>query len=120
MADGDKLDKVVIQALADDLVEDLMGLSDAEVRAKSMFGGQGIFADDVMFAMVTSTGLVCLRTGEENIDEFDAYGSEQFHERMPYHTVPPNIRANNGELRAWAAKSLGISRAANKPKKPKK
>ncbi len=96
------------------LVADLTGLSGAEVRTKAMFGGHGIFADDLMFAMVSSHGTAYLRTGDANVDEFEAYGSEAFDGRMPYHTIPPNILGNEGELRAWAAKSLGIARAAKK------
>lgn len=100
--------------LADLLVEEFVGLGGAEVSRRAMFGGHGIFADGIMFALVTSQGQACLRTGEGNEDDFEAYGSERFDERMPYHTIPPNVRANPGELRAWAEKSLAIARAAKR------
>lgn len=113
-------DKEQVAVMAAALMDELVGLADAEVTSRSMFGGVGIFADDIMFAMVTSAGQPCLRTSEETEDEFEAYGSERFHERMPYHTIPPNILANHGELRAWAGKALAVARAAKKPKKAAK
>lgn len=98
--------------LVERLVDDLAGLDDAEVRSKAMFGGHGIFADDVMFAMVTSDGRACLRVGDENLEDFTSRGAERFHERMPYHRVPDEVLDDGAELRRWAATALGVARAA--------
>jgi TfoX/Sxy family transcriptional regulator of competence genes len=92
------------------LLDELTGLGDAEVSARKMSGGFGVYADDIMFAMVDSTGTSLLRTGDDNRNDFDTYGSEE-HEELPYHQVPPNILGNRGELRAWAMRSLAVARA---------
>ncbi len=98
---------------AEALADDLAGLGDAAVTHRAMFGGYGIFADGVMFALVDSQGTAFLRTDEETERNYDAFGSEP-HDPMPYHSIPPNIRANPGELRTWAAEALEVARAAKK------
>ena len=110
---GDKGAKLTPAAreIAAGLVEDLEPLG--AVTSKQMFGGFGIFADGLMFAIVDSAGRLFLRTGESNVDAFETAGAEK-HGRMPYHTVPAEILSQSAELLAWAAGALDVAIAARK------
>lgn len=64
------------------------------ISSRSMFGGHGIYHDDVMFALVVDDTLF-LRTDEQTRPRFEEIGSVPFvHIRqgkavtMPYHEAP--------------------------------
>ncbi len=78
------------------------------VRARAMFGGHGIFKDDVMFAIVDSDGRLYLRADSTTAVAYEAAGSTQ-HMRMPYWEVPEPVREDPEQLRAWAATAAEVA-----------
>lgn len=91
---------------AEELAEELRPLGD--VSSRKMFGGYGIFADGVMFALVSSDGVAFLRIDDELRAELEAGGSAA-HGKMPYMSVPAGE-----DLLPLAERSLAIARAAKK------
>ena len=89
------------------LVEDLAPLG--EVTSKKMFGGFGIFADGLMFALVDSEGSAFLRLGASNDDRY-----QDRHGKMPYGRVPSEVLADDQQLLTWANEALQAAREAKK------
>jgi DNA transformation protein len=85
------------------------------VNGRKMFGGYGIFTDDAMFALVSSTGDIHFKVDDSNRQKYEAAGSLQFH-KMPYYQLPEAIFQNDEALFAWAKESMSIARN-NKKKK---
>jgi DNA transformation protein len=78
------------------------------VTSRAMFGGHGIFRDDVMFAIVDSEGRLYLRADATTAQAFEAAGSTQ-HARMPYWEVPAPIREDPDALREWATTAAEVA-----------
>lgn len=78
------------------------------VRARAMFGGHGLFRDEVMFAIVDSEGRLYLRADGRTATAFEAAGSTQ-HARMPYWEVPEPVRADPTRLQEWAATAADVA-----------
>lgn len=78
------------------------------VRSRAMFGGHGLFKDDVMFAIVDSEGRLYLRADGTTAMAFEEAGSTQ-HARMPYWEVPEPIREDDDQLREWAATAAEVA-----------
>jgi DNA transformation protein len=78
------------------------------VRAKRMFGGYGIYHDDLMFALVADDVLY-LKADAESSATFVAQGLAQFEYskqgrllRMSYYAAPEEIFDDPEEARLWA------------------
>ena len=78
------------------------------VQARAMFGGHGLFKDDVMFAIVDSEGRLYLRADGSTAMAFEAAGSTQ-HARMPYWEVPEPIREDPAQLREWVTTAAEVA-----------
>ena len=78
------------------------------VASKAMFGGHGLFKDEVMFAIVDSEGRLYLRADGSTATAFEAAGSTQ-HARMPYWEVPEPVRADDQQLREWASTAAEVA-----------
>jgi len=78
------------------------------VTSRAMFGGHGIFRDDVMFAIVDSEGRLYLRADATTAQAFEAAGSTQ-HARMPYWEVPAPIREDPDALREWSTTAAEVA-----------
>lgn len=78
------------------------------VASRAMFGGHGLFKDDIMFAIVDSEGRLYLRADGSTATAFEAAGSTQ-HVRMPYWEVPEPIREDREQLREWVATAAEIA-----------
>ena len=78
------------------------------IHARAMFGGHGLFKDDIMFAIVDSEGRLYLRADAQTAMAFEAAGSTQ-HARMPYWEVPEPIRRDDEQLREWAATAVEVA-----------
>ena len=78
------------------------------VSSRAMFGGYGLFKDDVMFAIIDSEGRLYLRADSTTAVAFEAAGSTQ-HARMPYWEVPQPIREDSQQLREWAATAAEVA-----------
>lgn len=88
-----------------------------EVRARAMFGGHGLFVDDLMFALITRAEVLHLKADDENRAAFEAAGMKP-HGKMPYHQVPPAVIEESGALLEWAEGAVAAARRA-KPAKAK-
>ncbi|HJM49560.1 MAG TPA: TfoX/Sxy family protein [Alphaproteobacteria bacterium] len=96
-----------------------------EVRAKPMFGGQGLFLDGTMFALITRADRLYLKADEENRPAFEARGLEGYG-KMPYRAAPDEALAGWAEMQPWAEGAVGAAlrgaaaKGAKKKKKTKK
>ena len=86
------------------------------VLARRMFGGQGLFRDGTMFALVHDDTLY-FRTDEANVADFRAAGMAPFSYRrdgrkvaLGYHAVPPDILDEADRLAAWAERAYAAAR----------
>lgn len=89
------------------------------LRSRAMFGGVGIYAGDVFFALIASDVLY-LKVDETNRGDFEARGLGPFRpfgesgEVMQYYELPNDVVEDPGELRIWAAKSIDVARRKRK------
>jgi DNA transformation protein len=84
-----------------------------------MFGGVGIYAEDVFFALVDDDTLYfkvddSTRPGFEDrgMKAFRPYGEDG--EVMQYYEVPEELLEDPEELRAWVAAAIGVARRARR------
>jgi DNA transformation protein len=98
------------------------------VTIRNMFGGAGIYADGVMFAILVDDTLY-LKTDEASTHAFESEGMGPFtyapagkqKVAMPYWEVPPRLLEEPEELVAWAREAHRIARAgkAKAPRRPR-
>ncbi len=114
--------KKVSHEFRDYVLGQLEGCGD--VRAKAMFGGTGIYVDEVFCAIVTGSSRFFLRVDDSNRPDFEARGMEPFKGRgtslMPYFEVPPEVLEDPTELTHWLAKARTAAQSAATQKKPRK
>jgi DNA transformation protein len=93
------------------------------ITSRRMFGGVGIYASDVFFALLDDDTLY-LKVDDSNRADFEAVGSGPFRpygeggEVMQYYEVPADVLEDATELCRWAAKAIAVARAkkAGKPR----
>ena len=92
-----------------------------------MFGGIGIFADAMMFALVIDD-VIYLKADELLVPEFEREGTSPFayatrdgkRTVMSYWRLPERLYDDNDELARWAHRSLEAARrSATKPRTTK-
>lgn len=91
------------------------------VGAKSMFGGHGIFLEELMFGLV-SDSILYLKVDKETENEFNAKGLEAFtynkkgkEFKMSYHQAPDEVFDDGEKMNCWANKAYCAAlRAASK------
>ena len=104
-------------------VVDLMQ-SIGPVRAKSMFGGHGIFLEGLMFGLVADSVLY-LKVNKETEMDFKTRGLEAFtynkkgkEFKMSYYQAPEEALEDHEERKSWANKAYGAAlKAASKKRK---
>ena len=86
------------------------------VRGRAMFGGWGLFLDDLMFALSDGERLY-FRIDDETRSDFAAAGAEPFIYQargkpvtMAYYEAPPGSLADSGALMPWAELGLAAAR----------
>ncbi len=108
------------------------------VTVRRMFGGAGIYADDVMFALIADE-VIYLKTGESNEADFVTEDLPPFTYQagngkraiMSYRRMPDRLYDDPDELALWATRALHValnkagprekkSEPASKPKRPVK
>ena len=113
-----------------DYLQDLFGAL-GPIRVKSMFGGAGIYAGDLMFALLDRDETIYLRTDLETRAAFEAAGSQPFRyalksgEEMEigYWRLPDEALDSAEEALGWGRMALDAAmrkRATGKPKRPLK
>ena len=105
-------------------VVDCLGRVTPGVRATSMFGGVGLYAGDVFFALIARDTLY-FKVDDSNRPDFVAremgpflpFGDER--EVMQYYELPAELLEDTEELRSWVEKAVAVARSA-KRKKPRR
>jgi DNA transformation protein and related proteins len=87
------------------------------IRARRMFGGVGIYSNDLFFALIDDDALY-LKTDATTQLEFEALGMGPFRpagdhgETMGYHRLPDEILENPDDLPHWIDAALTVARQA--------
>ena len=101
-------------ARKDEYVEYLLEClqSTGPVRAKSMFGGFGIYMNDLMFALVADD-ILYFKTGDNNRDDYIQRNLKPFfYERagkkitMSYHEAPAEVFDDEEKMSLWANRAI--------------
>lgn len=85
------------------------------VRGRSMFGGVGIYAGDLFFALIADDTLY-FKVDDSNRPDFEARGTGPFRpygesgEAMQYYQVPDDLIEDSESLRPWAEKAMAVAR----------
>ena len=101
-------------------VNDELGRVIPGLRDRAMFGGVGIYAGDVFFALIDEDTLY-FKVDDTNRDDYVAAGSGPFRpygpdgEVMQYYEVPADVLEDAGALRTWAEKAIAVARAKRRP-----
>ena len=104
-----------VDYVVQDLLSELSG-----VRARSMFGGWGIYKDDAIFAIIVDDQLY-FKVDDTNKRTYQQHGSKPFTYRsrgksvsMSYWEVPAEVMDDRDEIKRWAEESHHISRYRKK------
>ena len=94
------------------------------VRLRRFFGGEGIYADDIMIGMVFDADTIYFKTDAETRKAFDAEDCRPFTFQKGGETVvttwlaiPDRLYDDTDELARWARSALAVARAAPAAKK---
>jgi DNA transformation protein len=105
------------------VLEQLAGVG--RVTSRRMFGGVGLYCDDVFFALISGDALY-FKVGDSNRADYVARGARQFMpfpdrpERdkppsgMSYFELPADALEDAEECVAWARRSVAVALAAPK------
>ena len=92
------------------------------VRAKRMFGGYGLYHDDLMFGLVADDVLY-LKADEETAALFAGRGLTPFEyekqgkvQKMSYYLAPDEIFDDPESAREWAVRAFEAALRGRKPK----
>jgi len=101
------------------VLDQLAGLQGAVSRG--MFGGAGLYCDDLFFGLIASDDTLYFRVNDANRPDYEALGMARFrpykdkpHMSFNYYEVPPRVLENAAELVTWARRSLQAADAAEK------
>jgi DNA transformation protein and related proteins len=89
------------------------------VRARRMFGGVGLYAGDVFFALIADD-TVYFKTDAATQGEYEARGMTPFRPAgdkggaMHYHQIPEDILEEPGTLRLWAEQAVAVAQRARR------
>ena len=87
------------------------------LRARSMFGGVGLYAEDVFFGILAAD-VVFFKVSDSNRREYEAAGSSPFRPyanrvmTMSYYNVPIVVLEDASLLAEWAARAVAAARTA--------
>lgn len=98
-----------------------------DVRIRSMFGGAGVFRNDLMFGLIIDEQIY-LKADAVNRPDFDAAGLGPFvFERkdgrniaMSYYLIPDVLYDDAEELAVWANKAFAAASRGAKKKSPRR
>lgn len=95
------------------------------VRARAMFGGHGIYRDEVMFAIIVDDQLY-FKVDDTNRKEYEekdrrpfTYVSRGRRVTMSYWEVPAEVLDDREEIERWAQRSYNIGRKLLTRRRPK-
>jgi len=95
-----------------------------EVSARRMFGGAGLYCDEVMFGLIADD-VAYLKVDDSNREDFIKAGSSAFNpfpEKsktyiMSYYEIPADVLEDRQLLSQWAERALTVARKKKKKKK---
>jgi DNA transformation protein len=107
------------------LIEMLQSLG--TIRAKSMFGGWGFYADERFFAIVADDAFY-VKVDDVSREEFESRGLRPFRYEvrgdtrvsMDYYEPPPEAMDDREILCEWGRKGIEAAVRASEKKKPRK
>lgn len=106
----------VTPSFRDYVLEQLAGLG--RVRSHRMFGGVGLYCDELFFALITDDTLY-LKVDDSNRDDFVRRGMQPFRPyrdrpewEMGYYEVPADVLEDAETMTVWARKSVRAAFAA--------
>ena len=108
----------------DDFVEHVCDLLAplGEVRPRAMFGGYGIYVDDLFCAIVAADTLY-FKVDDGNRPDFDALGATPFKPFegkqmvMSYYEVPARVMDDRRTIVEWALKAMEAARRGRAKKR---
>lgn len=98
----------------------------APVTARSMFGGYGLYADGIMFALIAYATLYFKVDDDNLVDYLEAGMGPFLYERhgktiqMSYYQLPETVLEEPVALLNWIEKAQTAARRSKKPKRVKK
>lgn len=98
-----------------------------DIRIKKMFGGAGLYCDDLFFAIMDD-GAIYFKVDDETRKAFESRGLSPFTfemkdgsaATMSYYNAPEEIFDDEDELREWTTFALDAARRAAKFKRKKR
>src|SRR5258707_12683949 len=90
------------------------------VTAKSMFGGVGIYAQGLFFALIAEERLY-FKVDDATRPDFEHFGMEPFRpfgedSAMGYYEVPADVLEDAAQLAPWMSKAIGVAARAKRRK----
>jgi DNA transformation protein and related proteins len=91
-----------------------LGRVAAGIRGRSMFGGVGIYAGDLFFALMDEDALY-FKVDDTNRADFEAEGMGPFKpfgeggEVMQYYRLPGELLEDTESLRPWVEKAVAVA-----------
>jgi DNA transformation protein len=91
------------------------------IRSKPMFGGVGIYGDDLFFALIAGEKLY-FKVDETNREMFEQRGMEPFYpfdspKPMQYWELPFDVLEDAKELSVWVDKALQVAQSKKKKRR---
>jgi DNA transformation protein len=91
------------------------------VNGKSMFGGVGLYADGLFFALIAEDRLY-FKVDDATRPEFERLGMEPFRpfgedSAMGYYEVPADVVEDATQLAAWMRKAIDVAAGAKRRKR---
>lgn len=108
-----------------EFVLDQLGRVADGIRGRGMFGGVGIYAGDLFFALIGDDTLY-LKVDDSNRDDFKKAGMGPFlpfgegGEVMQYYELPADVLEEPDRLRPWVEKAIAVAQRAKSMKRVKK
>jgi DNA transformation protein len=103
-----------------DFVQEQLGRV-TPVTARSMFGGVGLYAEGLFFALIAEDRLY-FKVDDTNRPEFERLGMEPFRPfgedtAMSYFEVPADVMEDPTQLTPWMRKALDVAARAKRGKR---
>ena len=105
-----------------DFVLDQLGRVANGIRSRGMFGGVGIYAGELFFALIDNDSLY-LKVDDRNRGDFEKAGMGPFMpfgeggEVMQYYEIPADVLEEPDKLGSWVEKAIAVAQRAKKAKK---
>jgi len=93
----------------------------APVTGKSMFGGVGIYAEGVFFALIAEDRLY-FKVDDATRPGFEQQGMEPFRpfgedSAMGYYEVPADVMEDVAQLKPWMNRAINVAASAKRAKR---